>query len=107
MAKKNLTMSDIMKIVQEEVDLVNGNGQRYGLPSSWVKKLEELGPETGHEAGTDPVEIMQKIVADLDEVSKHMAEMPSHVTASEFSGYFKSLSGELQAALDELLSGAK
>ena len=104
---KSLTMSDIMKIVQEEVDLVNGNGQRYGVPSNWVKKLEELGPETGHEAGTDPVEIMQKIVADLAEVSKHMEGQPSHVPASEFSGYFQSLGKELQAALDELLSGVE
>ena len=106
MAKK-LTMGDIMTIVQEEVDLVNGNGQRYGVPQNWVKKLQELGPETGHEPGTDPVTILQAIVADLDEVAGIMDKSPSTTTASEFGGFIRSKSEELQQALDELLGGVR
>ena len=104
---KSLTMDDIMNIVQEEMDLVNGNGQRYGLPANWVKKLQELGPEGGYEAGTDPVEVLQAIVADLEEVAGIMGDSPSHVTASEFAGFIQSKGKELQQALDELLSGVE
>jgi hypothetical protein len=101
---KNLTMGDIMTIVQEEMDLVNGNGQRYGVPQNWVKKLQELGPETGHEPGTDPVEILQAIAADLEGI---MQNASSTTTASEFAGFIRSKSEEVTEALDELIGGVK
>ena len=102
---KNLTMDDIMKIVQEEMDLVNGNGQRYGVPGNWVSKLQELGPEAG--AGVDPVEALQAIAADLDEAASAMDSAPSHVSASEFGSFIRSKSQELQQALYKLLSGVE
>ena len=101
---KNLTMDDIMKIVQEEMDLVNGNGQRYGVPGNWVQKLQELAPEGGH---ADPVEALQAIAADLDEAANAMDSAPSHVSASEFGSFIRSKSQELQQALDKLLSGVE
>ena len=99
-----LTMDDIMKVVQEEMDLVNGNGQRFGMPGNWVHKLQELAPEGGQ---MDPVETLQAIVADLDEAANAMDEAPSHVSANEFGSFIRSKSQELQLALDKLLSGVE
>jgi hypothetical protein len=70
-----------------------------------MQKLKELGPETGHEEGTSADEIVTKIVADLAEVANHMSKQPSTVTASEFAGYFQSLSEELAVAMEELRAG--
>ena len=85
----NITRETLLKIIQEEYAAVN-----------------ELGPETGHEPGTAPLKALQEIIAGLAEISEIVKQPYKGKArlASNFSGYLKSISRELQAVFDELSS---
>jgi hypothetical protein len=84
----NITRESLLNIVKEEYAAV-----------------KELGPATGHEEGTAPLQALQEVIAALAEVAGIMKASPSHTPASEFSGYMQSISRELQAVFDELSGG--
>ena len=67
-----------------------------------MTRVDELGPATGHEEGTDPLTALQEIGASLAEVAGGMEKAPSHSTPGEYSGFIRSISEELQAVSDEL-----
>jgi len=84
-----ITRETLLKIIKEEYATV-----------------KELGPATGHEEGTAPLQALQEIIAGLAEVAGIMKASPSDRPASEFGGYMQSISRELQAVFDELSSAA-
>jgi len=86
-----ITRETLLKIIKEEYATV-----------------KELGPATGHEPGTAPLQALQEIIAGLAEISE-LVKQPhkgKERLASDFSGYLKSISRELQAVFDELSSAA-
>ena len=83
-----------MKITREQ--LLNIVKEEYAA-------VQELGPATGHEEGTAPLQALQEVIAGLAEIAGIMKE-PDR-PASEFSGYMQSISRELQAVFDELSGG--
>jgi hypothetical protein len=68
--------------------------------------IQELGPETGHEEGTDAVDVVKMIGDDLIEVAGEMREMPSHIPASNVAGFIESKGKEALEAHAELAGGA-
>ena len=72
-----------------------------------LSRVEELGPATGHEEGTEALTALQEIIASLAEVADVMEEAPSHTTPGEYSGFIRSISEELQAVSDELSAGGE
>jgi hypothetical protein len=69
--------------------------------------VKELGPATGHEEGTAPLQALQEVIAGLAEISGIMKQpyKGKERLASDFSGYLQSISEELQAVFDELSGG--
>ena len=72
-----------------------------------LARVQELGPATGHEEGTEALTALQEIIASLAEVADVMEEAPSHTTPGEYSGFIRSISEELQAVSDELSAGGE
>ena len=63
---------------------------------------EDLGPETGHPEGSQPLAILQAISDDLIETGKFMGTTSSTTTASEFGGFVESKGVEVKEVLDAL-----
>ena len=80
-----ITKSQLRKIIQEE-----------------LKVIKELGPVTGHEEGTNAVDVVKEIGDSLIEVGKLMQGLPSTRAASEFGGFIESLGKESLEAHAEL-----
>jgi hypothetical protein len=81
----NITREQLLKIIKEEYAAVN-----------------ELGPETGHEEGTDALDIVKEIGYDLIELGDMMNKLPSHRTASEFGNFIAAKGEEAKEAHAEL-----
>ena len=85
-----ITKKQLTKIIQEE-----------------LTAIQELGPETGHEEGTDAVDVVKMIGDDLIEVAGEMREMPSHIPASNVAGFIESKGKEALEAHAELAGGLR
>jgi len=71
------------------------------IKEEYAEYLQELGPETGHPEGSDPLAVLEKVSADLIEVAGVMETAPSHTTASEFAGFVRSIGEEVKDILNE------